>query len=60
MVNNFININKKNNDLSPQLIEHKKDHMTNDVGKPDPDLGQVQKCDGVKPVKTVNGITNLL
>ena len=26
MINNFTNINKTNNDLSPYLIEHNKDH----------------------------------
>jgi len=27
MVKNSTNINKTNNDLTPQLIEHKKDHV---------------------------------
>ena len=27
MVNNFTNINKTNNHLSPQITEHKKDHI---------------------------------
>ena len=33
MVNNSPNINKMNNDLSPQLTEHKKKTMKYDVGK---------------------------
>jgi len=33
MVNNSTNINKMNNHLSPQIIEHKK-IMTYDVGNP--------------------------
>jgi hypothetical protein len=38
MINNSTNINKMNNHLSPQLIEHKT--TTYDVGNPSPDLGQ--------------------
>jgi hypothetical protein len=50
MVNNFTNINKTNNHLSPQSIEHKKKTMIYDVGNPGPSLGQAQQCGGVKPL----------
>jgi hypothetical protein len=48
MVNNSININKTNNRLSFQLIKHKikQRHITLEI--PDPGLGQVQTCVGVK------------
>jgi hypothetical protein len=36
MVNNITNINKMNSDLSPQLIEHKKNPITYEVGNPVP------------------------
>jgi len=42
MVNNSTNINKSNNYLSPQIIEHKK-ITTNDIGNPCPGWGQAQK-----------------
>jgi len=45
MVNNSTNINKANNDLSPQIIEHKKT-MTYDRN-PGPGLGQAQIVAGV-------------
>ena len=48
MVNNSTNINKANNDLSPQIIENKKT-MTYDRN-PGPGLGQAQIVAGVKPV----------
>jgi hypothetical protein len=54
MVNNSTNINKTNNHLLSQLIEHKKNlkNGTYDVGIPVPghDLGKAQKCVGVKLV----------
>ena len=43
MVNNVININKMNNHLSSQIIEHKKDHENEDLG---PGLGQAQNVAG--------------
>jgi hypothetical protein len=43
MVKNDTNINKTNNHLSPQTIEHKK-KGTYGIGNPDPELGQGQKC----------------
>jgi hypothetical protein len=46
IVNNSININKANNHLSFQIIEHKKYDMTYNVGNPDPDLGRAQKVVG--------------
>ena len=39
MVNNFTNINKTSNHLSPYITEHKKE-TTYDVGNSGPDLGQ--------------------
>ena len=52
MVNNSTNINKTNNQLSPELTEHKKD---NDIciGNLGPGLGQAQKCGWVKPVNRI-------
>jgi hypothetical protein len=47
MVNNSTNINKMNNDLSPQLIEIiKKKTTTFHVRDPGPGFGQPQKCGG--------------
>ena len=43
MVNNSININKTNNLLSPQTIEHEKTTRY-DVEIPVSGLGQAQKC----------------
>jgi len=46
MINNSININKTNKQLSPQIIENikkKKKAMTYGVGNPGPGLGQAQK-----------------
>ena len=43
MVNNSNNINKTNNHLSIQIIEHKKNTMTYGIGNIGPGLGQVQK-----------------
>jgi hypothetical protein len=44
-------INKMNNRLSPQIIEHKKTTTyMYDVGNPWPGLGHAQKGGGVKPV----------
>ena len=49
MVNNYTNINKSKNNLSPQMIEHIKDH---DIWRWNlgPGLGQARKCGCVKPV----------
>jgi hypothetical protein len=48
MVSNSTNINKTNNHLSPQTIEHKKKTMTYGIGNPvlvwDRHLGQALKC----------------
>jgi hypothetical protein len=52
---NSTNISKTNNQLSTELIEHKKT-TTCDIENPDHGLGQAQTCDGVKPV---NGIPTL-
>jgi hypothetical protein len=51
MVNNATNINKTQNHISSQPIEHKKT-TTYDVGNSGPGLGQAQKC-GV--VEQLNG-----
>ena len=53
MVNNSTNINKTNNQLSPQTIEREKKTMTLEIRNPDPGLGQEQKCDGMK---LINGV----
>jgi hypothetical protein len=37
MVNNSTNINKTNNQLSPNIIEYKNKATTCDFGNPDPD-----------------------
>ena len=50
MVNNSININKMNNYLLPQLIEHKKKTMIYYIGNSRTGLGQTQNCGRVKPV----------
>ena len=47
MVKTSTNINKPNNRLSHQIIEHKKD-KTYDIGKKT-GLGQAQKCGRFKP-----------
>ena len=48
MVNHSSNINKTNNHISLQFIEHKRDH---DICRnPYSGLGQAQICGGVKPV----------
>ena len=47
MVHNSTNINKMNNDLSPQLIEIiKKKTTAFHVRDPGPGFGQPQKCGG--------------
>ena len=50
--NNSTNINKTNNYLSPQLIEHEK----KDVGNPGPGncLGQAQKCGRFKELNEIS------
>jgi hypothetical protein len=53
MVNNSNNINKTNNHLSTQNIEHKKKTITYGIGNSGPGLGQAQQCGRVKPI---NGI----
>ena len=48
MVNNSPNINKK---ITSHLISlNTKNTTIYDVGNPDPDLGEAQKCDGIKTV----------
>jgi len=53
MVINSTNINKTNNHISPQIIEHKKDHNIW-LFNPVPGLGQVEKCGRVKPVNRIH------
>jgi hypothetical protein len=53
MVNNSNNINKTNNHLSTQNIEHKKKPITYGIGNSGPGLEQAQQCGRVKPI---NGI----
>ena len=55
MVNSCTNINKTNNSTSTQIIEHDKDHdiFLFGMGNSVPDLGQAQKCDGVKPANVI-------
>jgi hypothetical protein len=55
MVSNSTNINKMKNNLSLQLIKHKKT-MIYEVGNSGPDLGQTKPCGRVK---LVNGIPTL-
>ena len=52
MVNNLTNINKMNNGLSPQPINHKKT-TTYDIEKPGHVSGQAQQYGGVKPVDEI-------
>ena len=52
MVNNSTNINKTNDHLSSQLIEHRKTTIF-DVGNPGTGLGQVQKGGADKPVNAI-------
>jgi len=52
MVNSAIDINKRNNHLSSQIIEHKKT-PTYEFGNPCAGFGQAHKCGGVM---LVNGI----
>ena len=44
MINNSTNINKMDNHLSPQTIEHKKKKTTYDVENSGPEMEQPQKC----------------
>ena len=46
--NNFTNINKPNNHISPELTEHKKGITTYDVGNPGSGLGQAQNMEGLE------------
>jgi len=57
MVNNFTNIKEMNNHLSPQMIEHIKDH---DVGNPGPGFGLEQKCGRVELVNRILTLDPLL
>jgi len=52
MVNN-ININKTNNNLSSQIIKHKKGIMAYGFRIPGLGLVQVPTCEGVKLVKGI-------
>jgi len=42
MVNSPANINKTNNHISPQTIEHTGQTLYRDIGNPDPGLGHAQ------------------
>jgi len=53
MVNNFTNINKTNNHLSPQAIKYGEKNMTNDDENPGPGLGKARKCGSVKQVNAI-------
>ena len=57
MVKNSTNINKTNNHIAGQIIEHKKT-TTNDDGNQNPGLGQAQRCGGFKPYPPDNRISN--
>ena len=48
-VNNSTNINKTNNNLSPETIQHK-EITTYGVENPCPVFGSAQMCGGIKPV----------
>ena len=52
MDNKSTNINKANAYLSPQIIEHKRDH-TYYVGNSGPESIQIQQIGGIKPVNLV-------
>ena len=54
MDNNAMNINKTNNHLSAEIIEHKKT-TTLGINHPYSGLGQAHKCGGVK---SINGDPN--
>jgi hypothetical protein len=54
---NFTNINKTNDYLSPQNKEQKKRTMTYADRIPGPGLRWVQKCGGVKPVNEIPTLT---
>ena len=54
MDNNAMNINKTNNHLSAEIIEHKKT-MKLGINHPYSGLGQAQICGGVK---SINGDPN--
>ena len=54
MDNNATNINKTNNHLSAEIIEHKKT-TTHGINHPYSGLGQAHKCGGVK---SINGDPN--
>jgi hypothetical protein len=51
-----ININKTNNHISPQIIEHITNTTIYDAGNTGPGLGQANKYGRVKPV---NGISTI-
>jgi hypothetical protein len=46
-----LNINKENNHISPQLIEHKKYHHIFRAS-----LGEAQTCGGVKPINQIQTV----
>jgi hypothetical protein len=50
MINNFLNVNKTNNHLSPQIIEQKIKTMTYDNGNSGLGLRQAQTYGMVKPL----------
>jgi hypothetical protein len=56
MVKNSTNINKTNNHISPQIIEHITNTTIYDAGNTGPGLGQANKYGRVKPV---NGISTI-
>lgn len=58
VVNNFTNVNKKNNHLSPQINEHKKTMTkTSGIGIRSPEFGRAYRCGGVKSVNTISTIS---
>ena len=57
MFHNSTNINKANNHLSNEIIEHKKYH---DVKHPGPGFEQAQKCIGVNPINVISSLPLLV
>jgi hypothetical protein len=47
MVNNFTNINKANDHLSPEFVEHTKQTTTHGAEDQDHGLGETQQCGGL-------------
>jgi len=54
----MVNNSNNTNNFSPQTIEHNKKTKTYGIGNPGPDLGQAQKCGGVKLVYIPVSILN--